>query len=241
MQLRSFFSRKGRSDVADVVTRTQDPSTTRSSDAPQPPILRRTAGGFSTINRALPGRADWDSWFAHHGVDPLTDEDPGGGGGGGFMMQRGRFVANIGGSGQGYRRESAEKEATLGGGLGYIDAGYIVLRNRHLRIFPLIGSGGLGSGASIIDRSSLDDAHREEESIGTAAAEFHIGLGIDFMLPMGRRRLVLGVRLGYRLVNLELNRDPARSFDPNANGFFWRSIIGFEAALRPSKGPKSPN
>lgn len=238
MQLRSIFSRKGRSDVAGVVTPNLDQSNTHSSDSPEPPAtLRRTVGGFSTINRALPGRADWDNWFAHNGVDPLTTEDPGGGGGGGFMMQRGRFVMNIGGSGQGYRRESAEKEASLGSGLGYADAGYVVLRNRHLRIFPLIGGGGLGGRASVVDRSSLDDAHREKESIGTAAMEFHVGLGIDFMLPLGRRRFVIGVRLGYRLVNLEINRDPARSFDPHANGFFWRSIIGFEAAPRPDKSP----
>ncbi|MCA9892498.1 MAG: hypothetical protein KC615_05915 [Anaerolineae bacterium] len=237
MQRLSIFSRKPRSRVADLATSTvKEPLLSQSgsgSPTEQSPELNQTAGGFSTITRALPGRPDWDSWFTHNGVDPITKDDPGGGGGGGFMHQRGRFMLNIGGSGQGYRRETAEKTASLGSGLGYIDTGYILLRNRFLRIFPLIGAGGLGGTATVVDRSSLDDAHQEKVSIGTAAAEFHVGLGIDMMLPVGtRRRFVLGVRLGYRLFNLEINRDPARSFDPNANGFFWRMIIGFEAAKR---------
>jgi hypothetical protein len=185
-------------------------------------------GGYTTIKRSSAGRADWDSWFKHQGIEPVTAADKGGGGGGGWSKQRGNLIINFGGSGEGYRRESGAQLASVGRGLGYGDVGYAIARGRVFRIFPFLGLGGMGGHAEVTDKASLDDARRERETISTGAAEFHIGLGVDVLIPIKSIRLVFGLRLGYRLVSFEFNRDPARSFDPNANGFYSRIISGME-------------
>jgi|GEM_PF-6910419 len=205
------------------------PTTQTKSDAKIPEIY---SGGYSIVRRDSGSRTDYDAFFEHAGHLPIHASDRGGGGGGGGIYQRGRLLLDSGGSGQGYSRETDDAILSKGEGLGYVDLGLIALRGRWLRIFPLIGFGGLGSGASVLDKRSMEDEKKEIANMSASAAEAHIGLGADVLLPVARWRLVVGVRVGYRLFNLEFNRDPARSVDPRATGFYWRVIAGLETRAR---------
>ncbi|QPC84207.1 hypothetical protein G4Y79_07490 [Phototrophicus methaneseepsis] len=195
-------------------------------ETPQP--RRRAFGGFTILKRATPGRTEWASWFDHNGMAPVTSDDTGGGGGGGYLMQLGHFVLNAGGSGQGHSRETESHIARLGDGQGFVDAGYVVVQQPYFRIFPLMGFGGFFGRAQIIDKSSLDDAILDKESLSMGAAGMYLGVGLDILIPVWRFRLVVGLRVGYRLANFGFNHNRAQSFDPNARGFFTRLIGGWE-------------
>jgi len=110
--------------------------------------------------------------------------------GGGFYGVKDRIVADQEGSGGGQIQRYEGQNLIVGGGEGSFNYGFMFKRGKRLRIYPLIGIGGDGSGAVI---------ERDGESVaasGSGGMHYMAGIGIEIKVG-GRLGVVLGIRAGY--------------------------------------------
>ena len=128
-------------------------------------------------------------------------------GGGGYGVVGGKVV--LGGEGGGFSQDvsSDTLKATVAGGYGFFDVGYVAYSRGNLRIFPFFGIGGGGLALRIAQRGPmptfsevLDDPGWEVE-ISAGGILFQVGLGLDWMLTLKERKggIMLGLRAGYIL------------------------------------------
>jgi len=129
-------------------------------------------------------------------------------GGGGYGLIRGRIL--LGGEGGGFTRDvvSDTQKATLSGGYGFFNVGYVIFSTGNLKLFPLLGIGGGGFSLRIAERRkslTFDQVLEEpgqETNMTTGGFLFSFALGADFLLALGEDEegkggLLLGIRAGY--------------------------------------------
>jgi len=128
-------------------------------------------------------------------------------GGGGYGIS-GRVV--LGGEGAGFAQDvsSDTLKASVGGGYGFFDVGYVVYSKGGLRVFPLLGIGGGGISLKIAEKGDvptfdqvLDDPGREVR-LSAGGFLFQLALGVDYFIPVGgdengKGGLFFGLRAGY--------------------------------------------
>ena len=149
-------------------------------------------------------------WLRDHDIDPDTSTQ---GGGGGMLWSVDRLVVDVGGQGAG---SDDTETGSFGYGVGHVSAGIALYNGRWLRIYPLVGIGGMGAG---LERTADDEAEAESSGWGTMLVNG--GLGLDFTLRLWRIGLVVGLRMGFYagLVGaLETEEQPS--------GPFFRVIVG---------------
>jgi len=129
-------------------------------------------------------------------------------GGGGYGVVRGKVI--LGGTGGGFTQDvsSDSMKATVGGGYGFFNVGYVVYSKGGLRVFPLFGIGGGGINLKIVgegDTPSFDDLLENpgrEVNVFAGSLLFDVAVGADYLLYLGEDEkgkggLIFGVRAGY--------------------------------------------
>ena len=98
----------------------------------------------------------------------------------------------LGGEGAGFSQDvsSDTLKATLAGGYGFFDVGYLAYSRENFRLFPFFGVGGGALALRIAERGPmptfsevLDNPKREVE-ISAGGMLFQVGLGLDYMLTL---------------------------------------------------------
>jgi len=128
-------------------------------------------------------------------------------GGGGYGVIRGKVL--LGGEGAGFSQDvsSDTLKATLAGGYGFFDVGYLAYSRENFRLFPFFGIGGGALALRIAERGPmptfsevLDNPKREVE-ISAGGMLFQVGLGLDYMLTLKEKEggFIFGLRAGYIL------------------------------------------
>lgn len=129
-------------------------------------------------------------------------------GGGGYGIVGGKLL--LGGEGAGFSQDisSDTLKASVGGGYGFFDLGYVVYSRGGLRIFPFLGIGGGGVNIRIVEKGIvptfdevLDDPGRELV-LSTGSILFQVALGVDYFISVGEDEkgkggLLFGLRAGY--------------------------------------------
>lgn len=178
--------------------------------------------GYGTITLDHPDTTAIKSHLKEQGYPLLHNTSPGGGGGGGAMITRGNLVFDTGGSGSGHNNREGTITTEIGQGAGHAQAGYILYQNGFMRVYPLAGLMTGGGSYSVIDEPDIGDDKILETS-GTAQISGYVGLGVDFILTAGKMRFLLGFRLGYRLLRLNLNQNQQ---GPQAKPIIFRVVAG---------------
>jgi hypothetical protein len=173
----------------------------------------RTASSYYAWGDTTRQRQAMHDWFADQ-RHPLPHDLPTNGGG--MMLTRGRWVLDAGGEGTGRHEQRDDGQLSLGYGQGRLDAGFMLVKTRWLRVFPLAGIGGAGGGVEF--QPTGDDAPPIETNVGTFTVNG--GLGIDLTLRVWRVGLMIGMRLGYNY-NVIHNGDALPTDGP-----FFRIVIG---------------
>ncbi len=159
---------------------------------------------------------------------------------GGSTITLGRLVLDGSGQGSGHTVEQDGRTITVGAGAGEVAVGLILYQNRFVRVYPLVGAGGMGGGTGEPPR--LDDASANapevpaDESEGDAPRSktdtpmwfmilLHAGLGIDLTLPLWVFKLVIGVRVGLQSdpISVQIGGGQAAT---GCSGPFFRVITG---------------
>ena len=109
--------------------------------------------------------------------------------GGGFYGVKNRVVADQDGSGGGQVEKHGDHNLIVGGGEGSFSYGYMFKRGKRLRIYPLVGIGGDGSGAVLEKGGSTITA------TGGGGAHYMMGVAIEIKVG-GRLGFVFGIRAG---------------------------------------------
>lgn len=133
--------------------------------------------------------------------------------GGGAMVSLGHLVIDSHGHGVG----DDEMGISYGFGRGSVQVGRIMLQNRYIRLYPLIGIGG--AGLSVENSPDVEGVTAWGSMIGT------VGLGVDVRLKVWRFGMVIGVRAGYYRTLL-VSPDAQQEGVLPASRPFVRLIIG---------------
>lgn len=138
-------------------------------------------------------------WFGELG-QTLNGEPAAGAGG--VLMSFGRFVIEGGGHGVGADQEDDTNQLEANYGAGYVSLGMVLLQNRFVRIYPLVGAGG--AGGSLEARLGT-----EEHGASWGSVILNMGIGVDFTLRLWRFNFVIGARIGSysSMVGLSRNLD----------------------------------
>ncbi|GBD03418.1 hypothetical protein HRbin19_00700 [bacterium HR19] len=129
------------------------------------------------------------------------------GGGGHFAVKR--FI--IGGEGHGFFSKETENigyRASVGGGYGFFNIGYIVYRTEGLNVYPLLGLGGGAMTLELVEKAispSFDDLlsnPRGQANLSVGGFLINLAVGLDYFLALrrgerGEGGLDFGLRLGY--------------------------------------------
>ncbi|MFQ6093056.1 MAG: hypothetical protein ACE5OR_10305 [bacterium] len=129
-------------------------------------------------------------------------------GGGGYGLVGERIL--LGGEGYGFEQVvfSDSVKATLGGGYGFFDVGYVVLSRRGIQVYPMIGIGGGGMDLRLAARNGTPqfdevlENPRREATLSVGGLLLQCALGVDYFLSLGGNEraqggLIFGLRLGY--------------------------------------------
>ena len=129
-------------------------------------------------------------------------------GGAGYGIVNGRILLGGEGSGFGQDVASGTQKASLSGGWGFFDVGYVVLSRRNFNLFPLLGIGGGGFNFRIVEKAvsptfdEILDNPKQEANIFTGSFLLNFALGVDYSLIFGESKkghggLLLGILAGY--------------------------------------------
>lgn len=180
--------------------------------ASKPPKQRTL---YYSIESAKTNLDDAENQLKEGGYPPLGGFD---GGGGGFMVKQGNLIIDGSGYGEGSHNVAQGLISDAGHGHGGASFGYVVKETRILRIYPLVGIGGGGSGVVGMKKESPS---KDRIDIGGGGMLVWIGLGVDLRLPLGKIALVLGFRSG---VHIPVVGDKEQIY----KGPFMRWNIGVE-------------
>ena len=118
--------------------------------------------------------------------------------------------------------------------------GLILYQNRYVRIYPLVGAGGMGGGmadqsAAVGDNGESADPRADEAAPDSSDDKtdspmwfmvlLHAGLGIDVTLPLWVFKLVIGVRIGLQSDPISVQIGGGQTAIPTS-GPFVRVITG---------------
>ena len=163
-------------------------------------------------------------------------------GGAGYGVVRGKIL--LGGEGGGFSQDvsSDSLKASVDGGCGFFNVGYVVYSRGGLSVFPLLGIGGSTVELRIVGREdapsfdALLGNPRREVNVSTAGLLFGIGVGADYLLVLGgdeegKGGLLFGVRAGYTFSATEadwmmVDRDVLRGPDVRMTGPYVHLIFG---------------
>ncbi len=190
----------------------------KKEDKPGARKRQMTVTGYATVQDSTLMTDAMTTWLKEQGL-PRVHAMPGGGGG--AAITAGRLVIDGCGGGAGDVEAIDGGELSYGGGYGAFDIGFIVAQNRFFRIYPLVGVGGMGGGASR-DMTAEDDS---STSSGWGAALFRGGIGIDFMLKVWRVGVLVGLRFGYQSGAFHAQSGDGPEID-TPEGPFFRIIVG---------------
>ncbi len=163
-------------------------------------------------------------------------------GGGGYGIIGDRLL--IGGEGHGFYQEKSTSThiQSLGGGFGFFDVGYIVVKRWGFHLYPMIGIGGGGLSMRLTERAVLDfddimaDPKREA-LLSMGSFMLQGAAGLDYMLKlgsipeMGEGGMLFGIRAGYTysvsktdwdMGDINISGGP----DIGISGFYVRLVIG---------------
>jgi len=129
------------------------------------------------------------------------------------------------GAGGGRTKRVGEGEASIGAGLGAAEVGVIAFETESLRVFPLVGIGGAGSGIAYFKRPirELQQSHqpiKPERAEGAGGPHILIGLGIEFRVGK-HAGFLAGLRIGYLFMPLRFGNG-----QQSPSGPFIRYVIG---------------
>ncbi|RKY72288.1 MAG: hypothetical protein DRQ24_05355 [Candidatus Latescibacterota bacterium] len=129
-------------------------------------------------------------------------------GGGGYGIIGEKVL--LGGEGHGCQQDvlSDTLKASVSGGYGFFNVGYVVLSERGFRLFPMLGLGGGGISLRIVKRAvtptfdEILDSPDREINISTGGILLQFGVGVDYLLKLGKDDegeggLLFGIRAGY--------------------------------------------
>lgn len=178
--------------------------------------------------------------FLPEGTEELSNDHLLIGGGGHSYINN--FI--IGGSGLGISGSSISNdslEANTSGGMGFLDLGYMIVQNKKIGFYPLvgIGAGGFGININELKKLSLEDVRNDP---GRAIEASTGGLMLDFSLnfnfyPLmkeedgGYGGLLTGLEVGYNhsFYNGEWEHDGGtitNGPDFNLTGFYAKLTFG---------------
>lgn len=191
-------------------------------DDVNPLNYRRTLMGYYAIEDTSYTRQAVQAWLAEQDI-PAPERLRGGGGG--MTASWGRLLLDAGGSGMGDTQTTGGKQYSFGGGQGYFAVGVALVKRRTLRIYPLIGIGGLGGGLDVKDGAAGVQAGRGKGS-GWGAGLWTTGFGIDFVPGIWRLGLLFGLRVGYNYGLISAQVGDGRNIHP-PTGPYVRLVIGW--------------
>ncbi len=170
--------------------------------------------GYYAVEDLAPLRLAVTEWLERYDIVYRAELASGGGG---ATFSRGRLVFDAGGGGFGDRRRDTDSALTFGGGHGNMGVGVALIQSRTLRIYPLLGFGGMGGG--------VDNPAAEKPAGGWFAAFFTTGIGLDVRLRVWRFGVLVGMRVGYRHDVMNAQFADGVTFE-QPRGPFVRFVIG---------------
>ena len=115
--------------------------------------------------------------------------------GGGGYGQIGRLIIGGQGEGGGSAGEDAYLISRIGAGSGFSLLGWLLINLTWLRVYPLVGVGGRGSGISVRPKNNTSRG----VGLGTGGANFVAGVGVEVRIPFSRSfRPLIGVQVGWQ-------------------------------------------
>ena len=178
----------------------------------------KTRAGYVTVQDTTLATQAVQSWLAKMNMPGVQTMH---GGGGGALVTAGRLVIDSSGYGGGNGLQTPAGDVSYGVGQGAFDLGMIWFRNRWLRIYPLLGVGGMGGGASCQTQDAAD------ERCGTqwGAALLRGGVGLDVTLRVWRVGVLIGFRFGYQSASWHLQCGDGPEIGA-PEGPFFRVVAG---------------
>ncbi|MCK9268943.1 MAG: hypothetical protein WC271_01325 [Bacteroidales bacterium] len=212
------------------------------SQSDEPPAKVYGGIGYFQAGYSFMDFNDLNNAFVQAGIPEINNGSVSLGGGGHYIFRR--FL--IGGEGNGLigsRTANENFSVRHSGGMGFFNAGYIVLQRPLYTVYPILGIGGGGYSVTIIDRNAataslqevLDNPHQQAElSKGSFMLNFSVGADLFVFADrtqQGTGGFVVGVRAGYLLAfDTDEWRLDDYSFTDGTNtsisGPFIRLIIG---------------
>jgi hypothetical protein len=117
-------------------------------------------------------------------------------GGGGYTRYK-RLLFGGGGHGGGGRVYHGDYKTAYGTGTGAFTVGYVAFEGYGLRVYPIIGIGGGGSGLVVAPRNSKRTKPSRLPIAGTGSPVLRLGIGFDLNIPIiGFAGLLIGVQTG---------------------------------------------
>lgn len=174
--------------------------------------------GYTALQDTTLRLADVRPWLEGMGVPGAACLR---GGGGGALLTAGRLALEGSGSGSGGIHQAEGKTASYGVGQGALDLGVMVVQKRFLRVYPLIGVGGMGGGVSV--RSS--EGEGASDSTGWGSLLLRGGIGIDLVLRVWRVGVMIGLRVGYQSAAFHVQQGEGPEL-PAPTGWFFRVVTG---------------
>ena len=134
------------------------------------------------------------SGLRQHGY-PAPDSDLNVAIGGGGYSQIGRLVVGGQGEGGGSTAEDAYLISSVGSGGGFGVFGWLLIDSAWLRVYPLVGVGGRGSGVSVRPKNNTSRG----VSLGSGGANLVAGVGLEVRIPFSRSfRPMIGAQIGWQ-------------------------------------------
>ncbi|MEP0762703.1 MAG: hypothetical protein HRF48_08210 [Chloroflexota bacterium] len=184
---------------------------------------RASLAGYVTVHDTTLAAQAVRSWLAEMAMPGVKTMR---GGGGGTVITAGRLVIDSSGYGGGNGRQTPTGEMFYGVGQGAFDLGTLIFQNRFLRIYPLLGVGGMGGGATCTTEAGAN------ERCGTqwGALLLRGGVGIDVILRVWRVGVLIGFRFGYQSASYHLQYGDGPEIGAPEGPFF--RVVGGPFLLR---------
>lgn len=148
--------------------------------------------------------------------------------GGGGYGQLGRLIIGGQGEGGGTASEDAHLVSRVGMGAGMSVIGWLFIDSDWLRVYPLIGVGGRGSGLSVRPKNNTSRGI----GMGVAGANLVLGVGVEVRLPLSRTfKPMIGAQVGWMWNPVgawqgDLNVEPEALGERKSSAPYVRLLIG---------------
>lgn len=168
--------------------------------------------GYFTVEDMSRIRLAVCDWLERRGSEHSCDLASSGGG---ATVPVGPLLIDVSGVGIRDHYHDDRAEHTFRGSSGGASIGIPVINTRMLRIYPLVGAGGM--------RGKLDVNHESEP--GWVALFFTTGIGVDLCVKLLFFDIVVGLRAGYHheIATMQLGDGPDYA---QPGGLFLRFVVG---------------